>query len=66
MNRLPLAVEQHAPFAADAFGDQRAADARRPDHARRMELHELHVDQIGAGPQRHRVPVGRVFPRVAM
>jgi len=59
-----LAVQQHAPLAAHAFGDERAANARRPDHAGRMKLHELHVDQVGPGPQRHGMPVGRVLPRV--
>ncbi len=29
-----------------------------------MELNELHVDEVGPGPHRHRVPVGRVLPRV--
>ena len=61
---LALAVHQHATFAADAFGDQRAAHAGRPDHAGGMELHEFHVDQVGTGPHRHGMAVGRVLPRV--
>jgi hypothetical protein len=29
-----------------------------------MELHELHVDHVGAGPQRHRMSVAGVLPRI--
>ena len=53
------------PFAAHAFGDEDALDARRPDHAGRMELDELHVDQLGAGVIRQRVAVAGAFPAVA-
>ena len=60
-----LAVAQHAAFAADPFGDQQALHARRPDHAGRVELDELHVDQLGAGPIGERVPVAGAFPAVA-
>ena len=41
-----FAVPQHAAFAAHALGHQDAAHARRPHHARGVELHELHVDQL--------------------
>ena len=60
-----FAVAQNAAFAAHAFGDQDAAHADRPHHAGRMELHELHVHQFGAGAIRERVAVARVFPTVA-
>ena len=42
---LALGVAQHAAVAADRLGDEDALDRRRPDHAGRVELHELHVDQ---------------------
>ena len=65
MNRRPSLFFEDAAFAAHAFGDQDAAHARRPDHAGRMELHELHVDEIGAGVVGQRVAVARVLPAVA-
>ena len=60
-----FAVLQHAAFAAHAFGDEDALHARRPDHPGRMELDELHVDQLGAGAIRQRVAVAGAFPAVA-
>ena len=60
-----LAVAQHAAFAAHAFGDEDALHARRPDHPGRMELDELHVDQLGAGAIGERVAVAGAFPAVA-
>ena len=45
---LAFLVAQHAAFAAHALGDEDAAHARRPDHAGRMELHELHVHAASA------------------
>ena len=65
MKRSPLLVAQDAAFAAHAFGDEDAAHARRPDHAGRMELDELHVLQLGAGVVGERVAVAGVFPAVA-
>ena len=62
---VALAVPQHAALAANAFGDEDAADARRPDHAGRVELHELHVDEFGPGVVGERVAVAGVLPRVA-
>src|SRR5207237_7933767 len=62
---LALAVEQDAPFAANAFGDEDAHDAGRPDHAGRVELDELHVLQLGAGVVGEGVAVAGVFPAVA-
>ena len=60
-----LLVLQDAAFAAHAFRDENALDAGRPDHAGRMELDELHVDQLGAGVIRERVAVAGAFPAVA-
>ena len=59
-----LAVAEDPAFTA-ALGDENALDARRPDHAGRVELHELHVDEIGAGVIRERVAVAGAFPAVA-
>ena len=60
-----FAVAQDAAFAAHAFGHQDAAHADRPDHAGGMKLHELHVQQLGAGAVGQRVAVAGVFPTVA-
>ena len=59
---LALAVAQHAAFAAHALGDEDPLHAGRPDHPGRMELDELHVDQIGAGAIGQRVPVAGRIP----
>src|SRR5206468_1708779 len=59
------AVAQHAAFAANAFRDQNALDARRPHHAGRVELDELHVDEFGPGVVAERVAVASVLPGVA-
>ena len=61
----PPSVTEHAPLAAHAFRDQDAFDRRRPDHAGRVELDELHVDELGAGAIGERVAVAGVFPAVA-
>ena len=61
---LALGVPQHAAVAADRLGDQEAAHRRRPDHAGRVELDELHVHQVGAREQRERVTVAAVLPGV--
>ncbi len=37
-------IYEDAAFAPHAFGYEYAANARRPDHSRRMELNELHID----------------------
>ena len=60
-----FAVAEHAALAAHALGDEQAPYARRPHHARRVELDELHVLQRRAGVVGKRLPVGRVFPAVA-
>ncbi len=61
---LALGVAQHPAVTAYGLGDQDAAHGRRPDHARRVELDELHVDQLRPGEQRERVPVTGVLPGV--
>ena len=60
-----LRVFQHATLAAHAFGDENSANARRPHHPRRVKLHELHVDQFGAGLIGQRVAVAGVLPAIA-
>ena len=62
---LAVLVAQDAAFAAHAFGDEDAHDTGRPDHAGRMKLHELHVNQFRAGMICQRLPVAGVFPGVA-
>ena len=61
---LALGVLEHAAVAAHAFGDQDALHRQRPDHAGRVELDELHVDQARAGAHRQRVAVAGVLPGV--
>ena len=61
----PFLVPQHASLASNPFRDQNAADAGRPDHSRRMELHEFHVHQCRARVVGERVAVAGVFPTVA-
>jgi len=61
---LTLVVLQDPAFAANTFGHEDAADARRPNHARRMELDELHVDQFCSSVIRKRVAVAGSFPAV--
>src|SRR5262245_36534839 len=60
-----LVVEQDAAFAPYALGHEDAANARWPDHARRMELHELHVLQRSADLVRESMAVAGVLPTVA-
>ena len=45
---LAVVVAQDPALAADGLGHEQAADAGRPDHAGRVELDELHVDELGA------------------
>ena len=61
---LAFGVAQHASVAAHPFGHQDAAHGQGPHHPGRVELNALHVDQIGAGPQGHGVPVPGRLPRV--
>jgi hypothetical protein len=62
---LALGVGQDPAVASDRLGHEDALDRRRPDHAGRVELHELHVDQGGPGTQGERMPVAGVLPGVA-
>ena len=61
---VALAVLQRPAVAADAFGHEDAAHAGRPHHPGGMELRHLHVHEVGAGVERHRVSVAGVLPRV--
>src|SRR5665213_2087329 len=61
---LALGVAQYPAVAANALGDEETAHAERPDHAGRVELNALHVDQLRASPQRHGVTVAGALPRV--
>ena len=62
---LAVPVEQHPALAAHPLGDQDPAYAGRPDHARWMELDELHVLQVGARLVGEGLPVPGVLPAVA-
>ena len=61
---LAARVPEQAPLAAHRLGDQEALHAGRPDHPGRMELHEFHVDQLGARFERQGVAVRGVFPGI--
>src|SRR5262249_41826098 len=61
---LAVLVPERAAFAADALRDQGAADARRPDHAGRVELHELGVEELGAEEVGQALAVAGALPRV--
>src|SRR5205085_2274439 len=61
-----LIIEENAAFAAHALSDQYAANARRPDHACRMELHKLHIHESRARVISQRVAVAGVFPAIAV
>ena len=54
---LAVAVAQISPFAAQGFGQEMAGRAGDVEHGR-VELHEFHVAQLGAGPEGHGVAVG--------
>src|SRR5262249_45993772 len=60
-----LVVEQDAALAPYALGHEDAANARWPDHAGGMELHELHVLKRSAGLVRESMAVAGVLPAVA-
>lgn len=61
---LALGVAQHPAVTAHGLGDEDALHRRGPDHAGRVELHELHVQQGRAREQGQRVAVARVLPGV--
>src|SRR3984893_18681102 len=60
-----LFIRQDPAFTAYAFSHQNSHDTRRPDHAGRMKLHELHVDQICTCVISERVTVASVLPTIA-
>src|SRR5207249_6161927 len=49
---LALVVLEHPAVAPNALGHEDPAHGRWPHHPRRVELDELHVDQIRARPER--------------
>ena len=57
-------VAQDPALTADGLGHEQAADAGRPDHPGRVELDELHVDELGARLVGQRLAVAAVLPRV--
>ena len=61
---LAIRVAQDAALAAHGLGDEQAAHAGRLDHARGVELHELHVDELRAGAPGQRVAVAGGLPGV--
>ena len=63
---LALRVLEHAALAAHTLGDEDAAHAERPDHARGVKLDELHVDQVRTRIVGERVAVAGVLPGVAV
>ena len=64
MKRRALGVPEHAAVAPDPLGDQDAPDRQGPHHPGGMELHRLHVDEVGPGPQGHGVAVSGRLPGV--
>src|SRR5207237_10178468 len=61
---LALGVVEQAALATHRLRYQDAARTRWPHHPRGMELHELHVEQLGAGLIRHRRSVSGALPGV--
>ena len=61
---LAVFVSQHAAFAAHRLGDQDSLYARRPNHAGRMKLDELHVHQFGACIKSQGHAVAGVLPGI--
>ena len=57
-------VAKNASFTAHRFGDENSLHAGRPNHSRGMELHKLHVHQLGARFISHRHAVAGVFPGI--
>src|SRR5262245_37985086 len=62
---LAEAVAENTAFAAYAFSDENARNTWRPDHSGGMELHELHVQQVGARVVCQGVAITAIFPTVA-
>ena len=61
---LAQVVLERAPIPPHPLGDEDAAHRGRPDHAGRVELNELHVDQVGPRPQGQGVAVAGALPGV--
>src|SRR5262245_18797149 len=61
---LSFAVLQYSTLAANTFGNQDSANARRPDHSGRVKLDELHIDQLGSRMICERVAVTGSLPTV--
>ena len=61
---LAVLVAQDPALAPDRLGDQQATDAGRPDHPGRVELDELHVDQLRARFVGQGLAVAAVLPGV--
>ncbi len=59
-----LGVAEQPPLAAHALCDEQPAHAGRPNHPGRMELHHLHVDQLGPGIVTEDNAVPRPLPGV--
>ena len=59
-----VAGAQNATVTTHALGHEEAAHRERPHHAGGVELDALHVDELRAGPQSHRVAVAGAFPGV--
>src|ERR1700685_4363333 len=65
MKRWPSELRARAASHRERARRRRgAAQLRGPDHARRVELDALHVDQLRAGPEGHGVTVAGALPRV--
>src|SRR5215212_7419753 len=61
---LALGVPQDAALAAHALGHEDAAHAGWPHHPGRVELHHLHVDELGPGVVGEDTAVAGPLPRV--
>ena len=61
----PVGVGEDTAVTADGLGHQEPAHTGRPHHARGMELHEFHVDEIAPALQCQSVAVAGVLPGVA-
>src|SRR5215203_2526135 len=59
-----LGVAEQSSLAAHALGDEQAAHAWRPHHPGRMELHHLHVHQLGPCVVAENYPISRSLPGV--
>ena len=61
---LAIGVAEDAALPSHGLGHQEASHAGGPHHAGRVELDELHVDELGTRPIGQSVPVRGVLPRV--